>query len=99
MTESVLRANFTVSTVTYQIYEIPPSNVLVVFVEMRNTSVPETIITSMRNHLGNLSAEAIITGFHPSCTYVNSLDSNTITYHIHGTFGGDFNLAVWQFWL
>ena len=20
-------------------------------------------------------------------------------YHIHSTFGGDFNLMVWQFWL
>ena len=69
MTDSVLRANFTVSSVTYQVHEVPPSNILVAFVEINSSSVPETIITSMRNHLGNLSAEAIITGFHPSCMY------------------------------
>ena len=70
MIESALRANFTVSSTTYQVYEVAPSNVLVVFVEINSTSVPETIITSLSDHLGNLSAEVNITGFHPSCTYV-----------------------------
>ena len=80
MTESVLAANFTVSRATYQFYEVPPSNILVVFVEINSNSVPETIITSIRNHLGNLSVEVIITGFQPSCMYVNSLDNDIRIY-------------------
>ena len=83
MTESVLTANFTVSRATYQFYEVPLSNILVVFVEINSNSLPESIITSIRNHLGNLSAEAIITGFQPSCMYVNSLDNDMFTYDIH----------------
>ena len=70
MTNAVLRANFTVSRATYQVHEVSPSNILVVFLEINSSSVPETIITSMRNHLGNLSAEAIITGFQPSCMLI-----------------------------
>ena len=32
-------------------------------------------------------------------TKVSALLESIGTYHIHGTFGGDFNMVVWQFWL
>ena len=66
MKESALEASFSVSQATHQDYP----NVLVVFVEINNSSVPETLIASMRNQLSNLSAETNITGFQPSCMYI-----------------------------
>ena len=32
-------------------------------------------------------------------TKVSALLESIGTYRIHGTFGSDFNMVVWQFWL
>ena len=70
MTDAVSRTNFTVLRTTHQVYEIFPSNILVIFVEINNISVPENIITRLNNLLRNLSVETSITGFQPSCMCV-----------------------------
>ena len=70
MTESTLRSNLTVSRTTHQVYEIFPSYFLVVFVEVNSVSLSDTIIHNMNDFLKNLSAEIIISGFQPSCTYI-----------------------------
>ena len=73
MTDYVSGTNFTVLRPTHRVYEMFPSNILVIFVEINSTSVPENVISSLNNLLRSLSVETSITGFQPSCMCINHL--------------------------
>ena len=82
MISSVLRTNYTVLKTTHQFYEIFPSNILVIFVEINSISVPENIIANLIDVLRGLSFETSITGFQPSCTCICYLQFNAVCSYV-----------------